>query len=221
VKQHYERILMATALAVGMVATVGSASAQYSGVGISVSNTCASLATQAEFTACDTPSTPTVTFSASGLDFSSYGNISNTGNPTADYTVGSFLNSLGYASGITYSNGLTSGATANQMLYEFTGTALFTNGETYTIAHDDGATLVVNGVTVLSASSPTPPTTSTFTYTGTTGTYNFNFAYGECCSAPGVFETTLVQASTPEPSGVLLLVTSLIGAGVILRRKLA
>src|SRR5579864_4111555 len=38
---------------------------------------------------------PNVTFTANGVAFSSFGNASNTGNGSLDYTVSSFLTSLG------------------------------------------------------------------------------------------------------------------------------
>ena len=151
---RFDKRLWVAAFVLGMIFVAGSARASnpsYSGTGILVNNTCANTATQASFTACDLGGTPTVTFSASALDFSSFGNIGNTGTPGTDYTFASFLGSLGYVTGIpAYSNSLTGGTALNAApggsLFEFTGTALFTNGQTYTVAHDDGVTFEVNGV---------------------------------------------------------------------------
>jgi len=89
------------------------------------------------------------------------------------------------------------------------------------VTHDDGLEFAVNGTDVISASGPTPPTMTTGTYTGATGNFSFEAVYGECCGAPAVFETTLVPATVPEPSGIVLLGTAMLGVVFLLRRKAA
>jgi hypothetical protein len=240
-----DKRLWAAAFALGMLGMAGSARAQYSGTGIEVSNTCANTATQANFTACASGA-GTVHFSASGLDFSSYGNIGNTGNASADYTFGSWLGSLGYASSEIYSSSLLSTTSlagssgTGGAMFDFTGSALFTNGQTFTVTHDDGVTFEINNIVVLGGAAnvggtsencsvgtnfsdcidgPTSPTSHSYTFTGTTGTYGFNFAYAECCGAPAVFETNL--APVPEPASIMFLGTIVLGIGTALRRKVA
>jgi len=75
-----------------------------------------------------------------------------------------------------------------------------TTGETFTFQHDDGLTLVINGLTVVSAPGPTAAVSTTGTYTGAPGTFAFTLAYGECCGAPAVLDVNLPLSSTPEPS---------------------
>jgi hypothetical protein len=108
-------------------------------------------------------------------------------------------------------------------IWEFTGTASFTSGETFTLAHDDGVTVIVNGVTLsASAPGPTSPVTTTFTYTGASGNLPFEIVYAECCGGPAVLQTTLVgpqNGGTPEPMTFVLVGTGLAGLGLI-RRKL-
>jgi PEP-CTERM motif len=216
----------AAAVAVGIVALAGNARADYTGVGWAVSNTSSENATIAN-AAAQAGNTNRVDFTVSALDFSSFGNIGNTGNGALDYTVGTFLNSLGSLVGSpTFSGTLTSGTSLSNgsttgMLYEFTGTAFFTNGQSFTVNHDDGLEFQVNGVDVINDPGPTSPTTTTATYTGPTGNFSFVAVYGECCGAPAVFETTLVPATTPEPSSFVLFGAALLGVVTLRRRKIS
>lgn len=227
-----DKRLRVAAFAIGLVFMAGTARAQYSGIGIQVTDTQARTATLANFNTLNTGSAPEVTFSASALDFNSFGALGCTapGVPSAacltagtDYTFASFLNSLGSASGLAFSNGLTGGTalggSGEGALFEFNGTASFTHGQSFTLSHDDGVDLWVNGVNVFTDPGPTSPSTDTFSYTGVTGNFNFHFVYGECCTAPAVFETTLVP-SVPEPNTVLPLgAMLLLGVGLAFRRK--
>ena len=165
------------------------------------------------------------TFSATSLDFcvqSTACTVPNSGT----YTLAGFLSSNNNASGVTgvsYHNGHLGTNTLNNTLFEFTGMAQFTNGQTYNLGHDDGARLYVNGVQVYSDPGPTSFVSTPYTYTGATGDYSFNFLYGEVSGAPAVFETNLEGplASTPEPSSFLLLGSGLLAAAGVVRRRLS
>lgn len=200
------------------IATAGSARADFiTGEAWQVTNAQAQDATPAVEA---TLGTPDVTFTASGVAFSSFGNAANTGNGSLDYTVSSFLTSLGAGHNISGS-GLNDALNINGggYLFDLTGTASFTSGQTFTVNHDDGVTMLVNGSVILNDPGPTPPVTTTFTYGGPTGTFNFEFVYGECCGPPAVFETTLVPSNVPEPGSLAILGAALAGWGLIRRRR--
>lgn len=137
-----------------------------------------------------------VSFTANGINFS--------GDAPGAYNLGGFLDSGGTASNIVYYNGASAGTNLDNTEWEFTGSAYFTNGDTFNVVHDDGVNMYVDGVAVLLDGGPTPPVTSTFTYSGPTGTYSFDFIYGECCGGTADFKTTLIPSApatvTPEPS---------------------
>jgi hypothetical protein len=121
--------------------------------------------------------------------------------PTSDsayYTLQSFLTSGG-ATGVTAGNSTdlarnldigTSGT-----IFEFTGTVTVTNGQTFTVAHDDGLQLMIGNTLVIDAPGPTAPTTTTVTYNGSSGTFPFDLVYGECCGAPAVLGISLPLVS--------------------------
>ena len=142
------------------------------------------------------------------------------------YTLQGFLNTnTAPVTGITYSAGDAGTDTLNNTLWEFTGTAFFTNGQTFTVSHDDGVCMYVGGSPVLCSSvdrGPTSPVTSTYTYTGATGSQSFDFIYGETHGAPAVFETTLanVTSTVPEPNSLILLGTGIFGAAGMMFRRL-
>jgi hypothetical protein len=209
---------------VATLALAVSANAQYSGIGWEVSSAVAGSATLANATA-QSGNGNNVTFNASGLNFSSFANpAADSGTNNANYTVSTFLNSQGSASALAYHGAVASGTALDNggggFLFQFTGSAFFTNGQTFTVNHDDGVDLFVGGTEVLNNSGPTAPHTNTYTYTGATGNQSFDFIYGECCGAPAVFQTTLVPATaTPEPASIALMASMLLGVGGIAYRR--
>ena len=107
--------------------------------------------------------------------------------PNATYspnTIGQFL-AAGGATGITYT-GASSGSSLDNSLFDFKGFVSVTTGQTFTVSHDDGATLVINGQTVISATTPTSFIASTGTYTGPSGTFAYELVYGEATGLAGL-----------------------------------
>lgn len=200
--------------AIGMTTSV--ASAAYSGVAFcNVSTAVAGdTPTLATLSAGEATGTECATFSATQIKFS--------GDASGAYNIGGFLNSFGSAFGITFMNGATASTNLDNSLWVFTGTAGFVNGETFTVEHDDGVELFVNGVNVLNDGGPTAPTNTTFTYTGATGNFGFEFIYTECCGGTADFDTTLAPptSSTPEPGTFVLLGSGLLGLLGVAKRRL-
>jgi hypothetical protein len=140
-----------------------------------------------------------------------------------------------HADGATVSQWLTSGSAFNIVentpgtltslmdngisgtIVNFTGFVTVTNGQTFTVTHDDGLTLIIGGLDLGFDEGPTPPVTSTETYTGPSGTFPFQLVYGECCSGPAVLQIDLPFVNTPsvpEPTTVVLLGIGLVALGL-------
>lgn len=147
-----------------------------------------------------TPSgTECATFTASGLVF--YNNYTSTNN------LGSFLNSYGEILGaVTYLNGFDGTANLDNSFFQFTGTGLFVQGQTYNAYHDDGTVMNVGGVTVVNSPGVTAPINTTFVFNATTGNYDFTYNYTEQYGG-SLFATDATVTPVPEPNSLLLLGT--------------
>jgi hypothetical protein len=154
--------------------------------------------------------TPDVTFSIPGTTI----NMQSGG----AYTIGEFLTSGG-ASVLTGAGQL--GNTLDNTIFDFTGTVSVTTGETFTVGHDDGLTLIIGGSTVISAPGPTSFTPTTGTYTGPSGNFAFQIVYGECCGSPGDLEISglALVSTTPLPAALPLFAGGLGLLGMFARRR--
>ena len=139
------------------------------------------------------------------------------------YTLSDFLLSN---TGTTILTGSTSDLSraldtaAGGTMLELTGQVSVTNGQTFTVQHDDGLQLQIGSVLVVNTPGPTAPTVTTVTYTGPTGTFSFDLVYGECCGAPAVLATSLpLVGAVPEPESYAMLAAGLGVIGFVGRRR--
>ena len=110
-------------------------------------------------------------------------------------------------------------ATTYGQIIEISGTENFVSGTTYSITHDDGIVVTLDGSVIISSMVPTPsPITNTFT---ASGTHNIVIEYAECCGNPAILTSNLpVNSTVPEPGSLALVLLGalLTGGGLLFRR---
>ncbi len=165
--------------------------------------------------------TPTATFTvdaASGNVFSFQSGSSNNLTLDPTYTLAGFLtsggDSLNFLTGSSHA-----GDSINNDVFEFTGYVDLAPG-TYTITHDDGMYLWINGVLEINSGAPTAADASHFTITTDTGFVPFEILYAEVNGAPAELSGNIGKVSpTPEPSSFILLGSGLLAAAGVVRRR--
>jgi hypothetical protein len=136
--------------------------------------------------------TPDATFTTNGIAYIGQ-------NSTHCYTIGSWLNTCGTpAFGLAFSGlpnpnlhnmtaktGTKMSGTNYGVIAEFTGTVNLTNGQGISIIHDDGVSLMIDGVAVSGFDSfITAPILETVTFTGTTGPHSIDLLYANAAGNP-------------------------------------
>lgn len=177
------------------------------------------------------PSSSINFYSSTDNNLSGFLQTGSTGTLNTGFTPFSNGNTVNYTMGgnQVYGNGTSdkvpSGTTGgiNNDVMEFTGTTYLQNNMTYTVTHDDGMYLSIDGSWIFSPNTstgdPTGAAPSSFTWTGASGPNTFALWYSEVNGAPAVLQSNLALA--PEPSSLLLLGTGLLGMAFLLFRRKA
>jgi hypothetical protein len=140
------------------------------------------------------------------------------------YTIGAFLSSNGMNTTV-HTGASELGNTLNNTIFNFTGTVSLTQGQTYVWGADDGITLIINGVTVVSNPLSHGFSELQNTWLGGTGTFAFQMVYGECCNPPAQLfieglALTSPPVATPLPAALPLFAGGLGALGLLgWRRK--
>jgi hypothetical protein len=104
--------------------------------------------------------------------------------------------------------------------FAFTGNVTVTNGQVFTVTHDDGLQLLIGGVLTIDAPGPHSPITESFTYTGASGNLPFILTYGECCGPPAELQISLpLSSAVPEPSTWAMMLIGFAGLGFAFRQS--
>jgi hypothetical protein len=201
--RHFKQMLQVAAVAIAMITTSAQA------------NTITGSIWEDQFTAANWATPANVPGTPADVTFTTGTPINFFSGPL--YTIGEFLAS---GSGSTVLTGASElGNTMLNTIFDFKGMVSVTNGQSFTVTHDDGLTLVIGGANVINVPGPTPPITTTVIYGGATGNLPFELVYGECCGAPAVLNISLPLSPVPEPSTYAMLLAGLGLIGFVAYRR--
>ena len=169
--------------------------------------------TLSDLSAAESTGSQCATFSSNSISYDAgYGNKINTLTGFLTSTIGN----------TTFSSAPSATQSALGTLLVLTGSTYLTQGESYTLSHDDGVNLYIGTGAptdlLVSAGYQTIANQSPFVYTGASGEYNFELLYVSNYEAPSELVSSI--ASTPEPSSFVLLGSGLLGAAGVVRRRL-
>lgn len=113
--------------------------------------------------------------------------------------------------------------TSDTTFWRFTGFLSVTRGDSFTIVHDDGIDLRVNGLSVIAFPDVTSPRPTTGTYAGPSGVVPFTLLYGqrfgETVLAFSLPVAGAPPAGVPAPAGAALFGFALLGLAAAARRR--
>lgn len=157
-------------------------------------------------------SLPNAQFITTGINYNS---------DVTGYTVTTFLNNPTF---FNQNNGFDPNADDDNTAIIFSGSLFLASGDnSFSILHDDGINLTINGNNIVDDPGGTPATESPFIVNnpGPAGDFPFVLDYTECCGPPAVLEFAINNqiVGTPDVSATMpLLGMGMLGLAAFARR---
>jgi hypothetical protein len=196
----YSLAVMASALVLSFTAVSATAADNITGYGWVTTPGVASDATPASLAgACKgglpcTPANADVTFTTTGISFPSQNTTTITNwLASSAFPLNNLVNSTAAGTGL------------ENTIWEFVGKINVVTGQPFSITHDDGVTLIVNGQNFGFFATSTPARAETGNYTGKPDcSASFTLVYGESPGVVAQLTTNIGPANAPKPCVVTL-----------------